>query len=81
MRRTLCILTGLLTLLQAAWAQPYTGERLDRGLAGIPTAKGFYLSWRMLPADPARMAFDVFRSKDGGQAVRLNDTPITRINQ
>jgi rhamnogalacturonan endolyase len=67
-------------LLQAAWAQPYTGERLDRGLAGIPTAQGFYLSWRMLPADPAQMAFDVYRSTDGGQAVKLNDGPVIRTS-
>ncbi len=80
MRYFLSILAGALMLLQAAWAQPYTGERLDRGLAGIPTAQGFYLSWRMLPADPAQMAFDVYRSTDGGQAVKLNDGPVIRTS-
>ena len=30
-----------------AFSQPYTGEKLSRGLVGIPTDKGMYFSWRM----------------------------------
>ena len=70
------MLAGALALLQAALAQPYTGERLGRGLAGIPTEQGFYLSWRMLPGDDTFLAFDLYRSTDGGRAVKLNDAPI-----
>ncbi len=77
MRHIPCILAGLLALLQAASAQPYTGERLDRGLAGIPTEQGFYLSWRMLPGDAADLSFDIYRATDGGRAVKLNDKPVT----
>ena len=80
MRYILSLLAGTLMLLQAAWAQPYAGERLDRGFAGIPTDRGFYLSWRMLPADPVQMAFDVYRSTDGGRAVKLNDSPVVRTS-
>lgn len=80
MKHLFCLLTGGLMLLQAAWGQPYAGERLDRGLAGIPTTQGFYLSWRMLPSDAVSLAFDIYRSTDNGQAIKLNDTPIVRTS-
>lgn len=59
-------------------AQPYTGERLSRGLVGVPTDKGMYFSWRMLLTDDARqLAFDLYRSQDGAKPVKLNAKPLT----
>ena len=34
-----------------AFSQPYSGEKLSRGLIGIPTENGMYFSWRMALAD------------------------------
>ena len=52
-------------------APAVTTERLDRGLVGIRTAKGTFVSWRLLAADPATVAFNLYR--DG---VKVNAAPI-----
>jgi rhamnogalacturonan endolyase len=44
-----------------AAAQPGVTEHLDRGLISIRTAKGNFLSWRLLREDPAGTTFDVYR--------------------
>ena len=49
-----------------------TTERLDRGLVAIRSAKGAFVSWRLLPSDPATVAFNVYRG-----ATRVNRAPIT----
>ena len=36
-----------------AFSQPYSGEKLSRGLIGIPTEEGMYFSWRMTLEDAA----------------------------
>jgi rhamnogalacturonan endolyase len=47
----------------APQAAPQTGvtEHLDRGLISIRTAKGNFLSWRLLNTDPAGTTFHVYR--------------------
>lgn len=57
-------------------AQPYSGEKLSRGLVGIPTEKGMYLSWRMLLDDAENMSFDVYRSTEGEKEKKLNRSSI-----
>ncbi len=52
-------------------------ETFDRALVALPTAKGVYLSWRLLAEDPAGVGFDLFR-EDGGKRVKLNESPIVR---
>ena len=69
----LCFAVGI-SLLSA---QPYRGEKLSRGFVGIPTEKGFYMSWRMLLDDKEDMAFDVYRSTNGAKAIKINNKPIT----
>ena len=59
-------------------AQPYSGEKLSRGLVGIPTEKGMYLSWRMLLDDAENMSFDVYRSTEGGKEKKLNRSSIRK---
>ena len=52
-------------------------EPLDRGLVARPTAEGHvYLGWRLLKADPADVAFNVYRQSGGGSPVRLNSAPL-----
>ncbi len=48
-------------------------EKLGRGVVAIPQNDGkVWLSWRLLVGDADATVFDVFRSTDGGKAVRLN---------
>jgi hypothetical protein len=57
----------------AAVADPTsTTENLDRGLISLRTAKGNFLSWRLLKSDPAGVAFNVYRG-----STKVNTAPIT----
>ena len=62
------------------FSQPYSGEKLSRGLIGIPTEDGMYLSWRMTLEDAAGLQFDLYRSSGGGAEVKLNKEPIDRTS-
>lgn len=63
-----------------AFSQPYSGEKLSRGLTGIPTEDGMYFSWRMTLEDAAGLQFDLYRSSGGGAEVKLNKEPIDRTS-
>ena len=63
-----------------AFSQPYSGEKLSRGLIGIPTEEGMYFSWRMTLEDAAGLQFDLYRSSNGGAEVKLNKEPIDRTS-
>lgn len=41
------------------------------------TASQVYVGWRLLATDPDGIAFNVYRSTNGGAAVKLNATPLT----
>jgi hypothetical protein len=56
----------------AVQALAATTERLDRGLVSIRSNKGNFVSWRLLPSDPAAVAFNVYRD-----ATKINASPIT----
>jgi hypothetical protein len=47
-------------------------ERLDRGLISVRSGSGNLVSWRWLAADPAGVAFNVYRG-----TTKVNATPIT----
>ncbi|GIJ71816.1 rhamnogalacturonan lyase [Virgisporangium ochraceum] len=49
-----------------------TTERLDRGLVSIRSAKGTFVSWRLLTSDPAGVAFHVYRNGS-----RITAQPLT----
>ena len=52
-------------------------ETLGRGTVAIPQAGGkAYVGWRLLGTDPDAIAFDLFRSTEGGPPVRINREPI-----
>ena len=73
-----------LLLAGTVWAVCAAGaaqapERLDRGMVAVHAAPGkVYLGWRLLRADPAQIAFHVYRSTAGGRPVRLNREPLTQ---
>jgi len=61
----------------AAASQPGfvgTTERLDRGLISIRTAKGNFLSWRLLRDDPAGTTFNVYRG-----SMKVGTTSVTNF--
>jgi rhamnogalacturonan endolyase len=54
-------------------------ENLDRGLVGFRRSTSqVYLSWRLLATDPTNIVFNIYRSANGGAAVKLNSSPITQ---
>ena len=53
-------------------------ENLGRGVVAVRTSSTqVYVGWRMLGTDPANVAFNLYRSANGGAAVKLNSSPIT----
>ena len=53
-------------------------ENLGRGVVAVRTSSTqIYVGWRMLGTDPANVAFNLYRSANGGAAVKLNSTPLT----
>jgi rhamnogalacturonan endolyase len=52
-------------------------EHLTRGVIAVHQGQGkVYIGWRLLGTDPEAIAFNVYRSAGGGQAVQLNAQPI-----
>jgi hypothetical protein len=53
-------------------------EYLDRGLIAFYRGSGnVYMSWRLLGNEPSDIAFNVYRSTNGGTPVKRNASPIT----
>jgi hypothetical protein len=58
---------------------PRQMEQLNRGLVAVrSTATDVYLSWRLLGNDSPSVAFNVYRSTNGGAPVLLNGAPLTQ---
>ncbi|MHA6723991.1 rhamnogalacturonan lyase [Sphingomonas sp. RS2018] len=57
-----------------AFAQQWTGERLDRGVVALPVSgePGVLVTWRLLGTDTATTGFNVYRN-----GTKLNDAPLT----
>ena len=55
-------------------------EYLGRGVVVVNQGEGrVFVSWRWLATDPDDIAFNVYRSADGGAPVKLNQAPITAV--
>ncbi|MGD0655260.1 MAG: hypothetical protein ABSA16_13015 [Thermoguttaceae bacterium] len=53
-------------------------ENLDRGVVAVrSTTTQVFISWRLLALDPSNIAFNLYRSANGGAAVKLNSSPLT----
>jgi rhamnogalacturonan endolyase len=50
-----------------------TTENLDRGLISMRSGSSNFLSWRLLPSDPAGGGFDVYRG-----STKVNAAPVTK---
>lgn len=71
-----------LLLLPLLLAQPLAAQRfmedLGRGVVAMRTGSGStFISWRMLGGDDDDIAFNLYRSSQGGTAVKVNTVPIT----
>ena len=65
-----------LLLSRPAHAQ-YVMEHLGRGVVAVRASeRTVYVGWRLLGTDPAEIAFNVYRSTDGGAPSKLNAAPI-----
>ena len=52
-------------------------EQLGRAVVAVPTStSSVYVGWRLLGADPDDIAFNVYRSANGGSPVLLNGAPL-----
>lgn len=59
------------------WATQRVEERINRGMVAVPSEDGrVYLGWRLLKTDPRGAAFNVYRSVEGRNAVKLNQEPV-----
>ncbi|HYO09043.1 MAG TPA: SdrD B-like domain-containing protein [Tepidisphaeraceae bacterium] len=70
----------------AAGATPFTTankparqmENLDRGIVAMSKGGGqVYVGWRLLGNDPSGVAFNLYRSVNGGAPLKLNALPLT----
>jgi rhamnogalacturonan endolyase len=58
---------------------PRQMENLNRGIVAVrSTTTQVYVGWRLLGNDPVGVAFNLYRSADGGPAVKLNGAPLTQ---
>jgi rhamnogalacturonan endolyase len=59
------------------WAKKRIDEKINRGMLAIPNKEGnVYLGWRLLKSDKKGTAFNVYRSVERGNPVRLNKEPV-----
>ncbi len=62
------------------WAQKRIDEKINRGILAIPNKEGkIYLGWRLLKTDAKGTAFNIYRSVEGDNPVRLNKKPVVVV--
>ncbi|MDE7096827.1 MAG: rhamnogalacturonan lyase [Muribaculaceae bacterium] len=67
----------MLAASTASWAQyshTINADNLGRGVLAVKSTNGVFVSWRSLPTDDSKLAFDIYR--DG---VKINDKSLTRM--
>ncbi|MHC4736724.1 MAG: rhamnogalacturonan endolyase family protein [Planctomycetota bacterium] len=63
------------------WAKQRIDEKINRGMLAMPNKEGkVYLGWRLLKSDAKGTAFNVYRSIEGGNPIRLNKEPVVADN-
>lgn len=71
--------SGATRALEVAGDTSRLVENLDRGVVAINKGGGqVYVGWRMLGLDPAEIGFNLYRSTNGGEPIRLNASPLTQ---
>lgn len=83
MKRTVLIYQGLLLIaLFFTFSEVYSQrqmENLGRGVVAVNQGNGkVYVGWRMLGTDASDIAFNLYRSVNGGPAAKLNRKPLIK---
>ena len=61
------------------WAEKRIEEKFHRSVLALRNGENsVYLSWRLLKSDPPATTFNVYRTTDGGAAVKVNSSPILK---
>ncbi len=77
-RMSIAIAIGTIFIFAGGAVAQRQMEHLGRGMIAINQGDGkVYVGWRMLGTDPDDTAFNLYRSTNGGDPVKLNDKPLT----
>jgi hypothetical protein len=69
-----CLFIGIFLNYNYANAQ----EKLDRGVVALRSSStDVFISWRLLETDPADIGFNIYRSADGAEPVKLNNSVLS----
>src|SRR4051812_33870650 len=74
------LLTGAIdaSATSALVVPPRIMEHLGRGVVAVRSSSTqVFVSWRLLALDPAGIGFNLYRSNNGGTAVKVNSTVLT----
>ncbi|MEJ6980675.1 rhamnogalacturonan lyase [Pedobacter sp. P351] len=81
-RQILVHLCLLIFILPFSFSKAYSQrqmENLGRGMVAINQGSGkVYVGWRMLGTDPSDIAFNLYRSVNGGSPVKLNKQALVK---
>lgn len=78
--RVLTVILGLVCIPCDIYAQRLM-ENLGRGVVAIHQDDDkIFVSWRVLGLDPDSIAFNVYRSTGGADAVKINPKPIDKVS-
>lgn len=72
----LAFVTLILVAVAVRAANPRQMENLTRGVVAVKQRDGVFVSWRLFATDPGDVAFNLYRIASGGDAVRVNESPI-----
>jgi len=73
------VVFGVILLVGTGAGAQRQMEKLGRGMVAINQGDGkVYVGWRLLGTDPQDIAFNLYRSTGGREAVKLSDRPITQ---
>lgn len=76
--RLISITVIFLLFTQQTQAAQRLMEGLGRGVVAVRSdASNVFVSWRLLGLDPTGIGFNLYRSENGGSAVKLNGFPLT----
>ncbi|HEY4788844.1 MAG TPA: T9SS type A sorting domain-containing protein [Bacteroidales bacterium] len=78
MKKQLTMLCTCILLLTYTVKGQQSSEFLDRGVVAVKsTGNDVFVSWRLLETDPADIGFNIYRSTDGGDPLKLNNKVLT----
>jgi hypothetical protein len=75
---TIAIVVGMILFFMPSIQANRYMERLGRGVVAIRSSSSqVFISWRLFGLDPSDIGFNLYRSMNGGIAVKLNSSVLT----